>query len=127
HRLDGLSRFGDREDDYDLPSLGTGSDRRYPDFLVQDMFSATRASGRIDWLGTAAVAGGVVLASSAFDKRADRMARRHGGKRRAERGIDIGNALPFAAVGLSAMFAFDDSRPQLSDAGVAALEASGLA
>jgi membrane-associated phospholipid phosphatase len=40
--------------------------------------------------------------------------------------IDLGNALPVAALGLSAVFALDDSRPYLSDAGVAALEAGAL-
>jgi membrane-associated phospholipid phosphatase len=38
-----------------------------------------------------------------------------------------GDALPVAALGLSAVFAFDESRPGLSDAGVAALEAGGAA
>ena len=41
--------------------------------------------------------------------------------------ISVGDALPLAALGLSAVFAFDDSRPQLSDAGVAALEAGAVA
>ena len=41
--------------------------------------------------------------------------------------VRFGNALPVAALGLSALFAFDDSRPRLSDAGTAAVEASGVA
>jgi membrane-associated phospholipid phosphatase len=41
--------------------------------------------------------------------------------------VDFGDALPYAAIGLSAILAFDESRPRLSDAGVAALEAGGLA
>ena len=41
--------------------------------------------------------------------------------------IKVGDALPIAAVGLSGIFAFDDSRPRLSDAGVAALEAGAVA
>ena len=36
-------------------------------------------------------------------------------------GIRIGNALPVAALGLSGVFALDQSRPNLSDAGTAAL------
>jgi membrane-associated phospholipid phosphatase len=44
-----------------------------------------------------------------------------------QKGIDVGDALPIAALGLSGVFAFDESRPRLSDAGVAALEAGGLA
>ena len=41
--------------------------------------------------------------------------------------VRFGDALPIAALGLSAMFAFDDSRPRLSETGVAALEAGALA
>ena len=38
HEFDGLVRFGDRDDDYDLPSLGTGRDRRWPDAGVVERF-----------------------------------------------------------------------------------------
>jgi membrane-associated phospholipid phosphatase len=43
------------------------------------------------------------------------------------RGVRLGDNLPLAAMGLSAIFAVDESRPVLSDTGVAALEAGGLA
>ncbi len=127
HTLDGLVRFGDREDDYDLPSLGTGYDRRWPDFVASDFFSAGRTAGRYDWIATAALAGGIVVGSAALDNRAFNYADKHKDSRWIKRGVKIGDALPFAALGLSGVFAFDDSRPQLSDAGVAALEAGGAA
>ena len=39
HERDGLSRLADRNDDYDLPSPGTGRDRVWPDFIGEDLFS----------------------------------------------------------------------------------------
>src|SRR5439155_556741 len=49
HSRDGLSRFGDRDDDYDLPSLGTGRDRIWPDLVADDFFSGLRAASEVDW------------------------------------------------------------------------------
>jgi membrane-associated phospholipid phosphatase len=125
HARDGLVRFGDRDDDYDLPKLG--ADRRWPDFVGQDLRQASAAAGRVDWLGRAAVGAGFVLAGFAFDDRALRTARRHRNSRWLQDGEKLGDALPLGAMGLSAIFAFDESRPQLSDAGVAALEAGTAA
>ena len=41
--------------------------------------------------------------------------------------VRFGDALPIAAMGISAIFAFDDSRPRLSETGLAAVEAGALA
>jgi membrane-associated phospholipid phosphatase len=122
-----LVRLGDREDDYDLPSLGSARERRWPDFVGHDVASFGRAAGEVDWLRTSVLAAGMVLGSAAFDKSADRLAEKHNQKRWARKAIDVGEALPIAALGLSGVFALDDSRPALSDAGVAALEAGALA
>lgn len=127
HYLDGLSRLGDREDDYDLPSLGGGPERVWPDLVANDWASAKRVTGRMDWMQAALLGGGLVLASSALDKRGHDFARKRRNAGWMRHGVRLGDALPVAAVGLSALFAFDDSRPALSDAGIAALEASGLA
>lgn len=44
HRRDGLSDFGDMDDDYTLPSLGTGPrERRWPDFVAGDARGMARA------------------------------------------------------------------------------------
>jgi hypothetical protein len=126
HERDGLVRFGDRDDDYELPSLGTGRDRRWPDFVGEDVVGLRRASGEVDWLRTAALGAGLTLGAMALDKPADRFAQRHKDSRWAKGGIRVGNALPLAALGLSGAFALDESRPRLSDAGVAALEAGAL-
>ena len=127
HARDGLVRFGDRDDDYDLPSLGVPYERRWPDFLADDFFGARRASGRVDWFSSAVLAGGLIVSSAVFDNRAFKFADERKNSRWVKRGVQLGNALPLAAMGLSGVFAFDDSRPALSDAGVAALEAGGLA
>lgn len=124
---DGLAGFGDRDDDYNLPSLGTGRERIWPDFAGQDLFSARRAAGGVDWLQTAALGGAMLLGAAAFDNRAENFAERHKDSKWSRQGVRFGNALPLGALGLSALAAFDDSRPRLSDAGVAALEAGGLA
>src|SRR5437016_10548509 len=127
HERDGLSRFGDRDDDYDLPSLGTGRDRIWPDLAADDFFGARRAAGNIDWPRTALLAGGLILGSAVLDRRAFNFADRHKDSRLVKDGVRLGNALPVAALGLSGLFAFDDSRPRPPDAGIAALEAGALA
>jgi membrane-associated phospholipid phosphatase len=125
HTRDGLVRFGDRDDDFDLPMLG--ADRRWPDFVGDDLFGTARAAGEIDWLRSTALAVGGTLGSTTLDNRAFRYADEHRDKSWMKNFVDFGDALPYAAIGLSAILAFDESRPRLSDAGVAALEAGGLA
>ena len=125
HRHDGLVEFGDRADDYDLPSLG--AERRWPDFLGPHFAGARRAAGEIDWVESGVLAAGITLGAAALDSRLFRFADKRKDRDWMKRGVELGDALPVAAVGLSALFAFDESRPQLSNAGVAALEAAALA
>ena len=124
HDLDGLRRFGDMEDDYHLPELGA---RRWPVFLADDARAMGRVSSEASWVDAIALGTGLVLASAALDKPIDRYAARHADERWLQRGVKWGDALPIAALGLSGVFALDESRPRLSDAGVAALEAGALA
>src|SRR5204862_270363 len=109
-----------RDFDYDLPSLGTGRDRIWPDLVADDFFSGLRAAGEVDWLRTAALGTGIVVGSALLDHAAWRFAERHKDAHWMKQGIRVGNALPVAVLGLSAVFAFDESRPRLSDTGVAA-------
>jgi hypothetical protein len=127
HERDGLVRFGDREDDYDLPQLGVPRGREWPDFLAQDARGAGRAAGEVDWVKSTLAAGGIVLGSALLDNKVFEHAERHKNASLLKHLVKAGDALPVAAVGLSGIFAFDESRPQLSDTGVAALEASGVA
>ena len=124
HTRDGLVRFGDREDDYDLPSLG--GQRRWPDFVADDLYGTRSAAGETHW-GQALLAGGaLLLGSAALDKPVFEAAERNSDSGWLKDIVKVGNALPVAALGLSGVFAFDESRPRLSDTGVAALEAAAL-
>jgi hypothetical protein len=118
---DGLSQLGDRDDDYALPKLG--ADRVWPDFVAADLFSAKSAAGDVDWGRSLLLGSAITLSSAVLDKPAERLAREHESSSVLKRTIKFGDALPIAALGMSAVFAFDDSRPNLSDAGVASLEA----
>jgi membrane-associated phospholipid phosphatase len=125
HTADGLVRFGDMEDDYGLPELG--SRRPWPDFVADDARAFGEAGGKADWVTVAALGAGLVLGSALADKGVADYAARHQDERWLQRGVKLGNALPFAAMGLSGLFAFDESRPRLRDAGTAALEAGAMA
>ncbi len=128
HGLDGLVNIGDREDNYDLPNLGTGPrDRVWPDFVAEDAVGMGRASGKVDWVDAAVLGGGLILGSALLDKPVDDWAVKHANSQWMKRTVKWGDALPIAAMGLSAVFAFDESRPRLSDAGLAALEAGVVA
>jgi membrane-associated phospholipid phosphatase len=122
---DGLERFGDRDDGYDLPMLG--ADKRWPDFVAADFAGARSAAGEVDWVKSGLLGAGIVLGSALLDDSAFRYADEHRDKDWMKDFVRFGDALPVAAVALSGVFAFDDSRPGLNDAGIAALEASGLA
>jgi membrane-associated phospholipid phosphatase len=124
HDLDGLRRFGDMEDDYNLPELG---EKRWPDFLAGDARAMGRGAAEASRVDGLALGTGLVLASALLDKPIERYARRHADDKWLERGVKWGDALPLAALGLSGVFALDESRPRLADAGVAALEAGALA
>jgi membrane-associated phospholipid phosphatase len=121
HERDGLVRFGDREDDYDLPKLG--ADRRWPEFAADDVFGVRHAAAGIDWPETAALGLALAGGSAALDRLGFRFAKQHRNASWMTQGVRAGNALPIGALGLSAVFAFDESRARLSDTGITALEA----
>jgi len=125
HQRDGLSGLGDMDDDYTLPALGSNR-RPWPEFVADDARDMAQAGGKVEWWKAALYGTGITLASSSLDTRADRFAKNHENSSWSKDGIRFGDALPVAALGLSAMFAFDDSRPRLSDAGTAALEAGAV-
>jgi hypothetical protein len=125
HTLDGLQRFGDRDDDYALPKLG--ADRVWPDFVFADLSSSRGVAHDVDWTRSLLGAAALTLSAATLDKTVDRHVKEHQDSSFVDGVVKVGDALPVAALGLSAMFAFDDSRPQLSDAGAAALEGSAFA
>jgi membrane-associated phospholipid phosphatase len=124
HDADGLRGVGDREDDY---GEARPAGEPWPDFVASDAAYAGRAAREASWADGLVLGAGLVLASAALDKPAERYARRHADDRWLQRGVKWGEALPVAALGLSGLFAIDASRPRLQDAGIAALEAGALA
>jgi membrane-associated phospholipid phosphatase len=82
-----------------------------------------RAAEKIDWTSALWVGAGVTLASSALDVRAFRIAARHRDSSALRDAVNVGNALPIAALGLSAALVLDSSQPRLSGTALAALEA----
>jgi hypothetical protein len=127
HARDGLVRFGDREDDYDLPALGVPYERRWPDFVAEDAISARRAASGYDWVKPIVAGTALTLASAPLDQNAFEYAERHKDAKWMKNTVKIGDALPIAAIGVSGLFAFDESRQDLSNTGVAALEAGAVA
>jgi len=83
----------------------------------------SRAAEKTDWTNAILLGAGVTLASSALDVRAFRFAERHRDSKALRDLVHVGDALPIAAVGLSAALVFDSSQPRLSETGLAAFEA----
>ncbi|MGE3163136.1 MAG: YjbH domain-containing protein [Burkholderiales bacterium] len=124
HDADGLRGVGDRDDDYaGSPDAG----EPWPGFVATDAAYAGRAARRASWTDGLVLGTGLVLSAAVLDKPADRYAKRHADERWLRRGVKWGDALPIAAMGFSGLFAIDESRPRLQDAGIAALEAGALA
>lgn len=82
-----------------------------------------RAAEKVDWTSAVLLGAGVTFASSALDIRAFRIADRHRDSSTLRDVVRLGNALPIAALGLSAALIFSSSQPRLSDTGLAAFEA----
>lgn len=96
--------------------------------VKNDMLSAASHAANVNWLRAGAMGAGLVLASSALDKRADRFAVNHAQSRWLKDGNNIGNVLlPLAAFTGAAVAALDGSNPVRSRTGYAALEAGGTA
>lgn len=123
---DGLYRFGDVDDDYTLPSLGTGRgvfDRPLLKVAYSD------ATGFADWITSLSAWGkiglgvGAVAASTVLDNRGLTIADRMQGKRWSRYVNNVGNLLPFAAGGAAVALAFDGRDARLADSGFAAAQA----
>lgn len=123
---DGLSRFGDVDDDYTLPSMGTGRgvfDRP----LLKVAYGDT--VGMAEWITSLSAWGkiglgiGTVAASTVLDNRGATIADRLDGKRGIRYLKNVGNLLPFAAGGAAAALALDGRDSRLADSGFAAMQA----
>src|SRR6202008_1115613 len=94
---------------------------------LDDWRGTRRAAGDVDWMRSTVLGAGLVLSAVAFDDTLSRRPEKHKDKDWRRPVVKLGDALPLAAIGLSGVFAFDESRPRLSDTGVAAVEAGAPA
>ncbi len=95
--------------------------------VARDFAGAARVAADADWLRMGVFGTGLVLASSALDRRADRFAQDHAENRWLKAGNRFGNALPWLAIAGAGAAALDGSDPLRSRTGYAALEAGGTA
>jgi hypothetical protein len=96
--------------------------------VTSDLAGAARTAADTNWLRMGVFGTGVVLASSALDRRADQFAQDHAQNRWLKGVNKIGNnAVPWFAIGGAAAAALDGSDPARSRTGYAAIEAGGTA
>ena len=92
-----------------------------------DLADAGKTATRIDWIQAGLMGGGLVLASSALDKRGFKFAQDHANSRWLKGFNQVGNLLPWLGAGLVTVAALDGSDPRRSATGFAALESAGVA
>lgn len=124
HAGDGLVRFGDKDDDYPVPKGRTLFDRPVLKGLSRDLDHSQQALSEERTWKNVAVGLGLVAASSALDRPADRFARDHGKNRFIETGADVGNVLPLFALAGAGFFALDATDQRRSDTSYTALQSS---
>lgn len=125
---DPLARLDDLELDSGPVTLGSlFSTPRLLNRVAGDSSEAARAAANVDWLQAGLVGAGLTVASSMFDRRADRYAKDHAENRWIRTGSSVGNALPWIGLGAAALLAFDATDPQRSRTGYAATEAGAIA
>jgi len=125
-----LTRFGDVDDDYRLPYLGSPMwDRPLENLVAMTAQDWGQGSGSLGAGGEVALLGtGAVLASALADRAVDRFVKRHAGSSAVDTLESMGQWLPIAAFGGAALSALSEQDPRLSRTGIAALQAgaSGL-
>lgn len=126
---DGLSSFGDVDDDYNLPSLGTGRGVHQRPLLK---IARDDAGNFGAWLSSVPAWGkvglglGAIAASTVLDNRGLSYANSHGEKRVVRYARNVGNLLPFAVGAAAAAVAVDGRDRRLADTGFAAIQAGGI-
>ena len=126
---DPLARLDHRETDVEAPQLAELMlpERGVVNRVTGDFADAARVAANTDWLRIGVVGTGIVLASSALDRRGDQFARDHAENRWLKGMNRFGNALPWLAIAGGAVAALDGSDPARSRTGYAAMEAGGTA
>jgi len=127
HDRDGLVRFGDVEDDTNLPYLGSPMwDRPFENLggmTVRDWGRGASALGSSSAWETALLGAGAVLGSAVFDRSVSRSVDRHFGSKALDTLEGFGKWLPVAAIGASGLAALSEQDRRLSNTGIAAIEA----
>ncbi len=125
HERDGLVRFGDMEDDYDLPDLGSSVlDRPFERIGAMTVRDWGKGAGSLPshW-DSVLTAGAVVLGAAVFDRRLARFVDEHGKEKGLHRLDSLGKTLPFLGMGLAGMATLAAEDKRLSDTGLASLQA----
>ncbi len=124
---DGLVRFGDVEDDTNLPYLGSPMwDRPFENLgamTARDWGHGAGALGSPGVWETALLGAGAVLGSAVFDRRIARSVDRHFGSRALDTLDGFGKWLPVAAMGGAGLAALSEQDRRLSNTGIAAIQA----
>jgi membrane-associated phospholipid phosphatase len=124
HDRDGLVMFGDREDDYNLPSLGTSVlDRPLMKIARDDWSHAVDVLGSIDTWEKVGLGAGLIASSAALDHIAFRAADKHRENSILKASIKAGNALPVALLAGSGLIALGDFEPRISNTALASIQA----
>ena len=92
-----------------------------------EIAAAGRTANNVNWLQAGAIGTGLVLASSALDKRGFKFATDHANSPWLRGFNRVGNVLPLIGAGLVTVAALDGSDPRRSRTGFAALESAGVA
>ena len=125
---DGMVRFGDVEDDYDLPDLGSSVLDRPFERVGRMMFEdLVDAPGTLAGRGGQILAGaGLVLGSALLDRRAARFVEERQSNKWIKQADRIGKGLPLLAMGLAGLATLSAEDKRLSNTGMAALQAGGV-
>jgi len=127
HDRDGLVRFGDVEDDTNLPYLGSPMwDKPFENLgrmTVQDWGNGAGALRSSSAWETALLGAGAVLGSAVFDRSVSRSVDRHSGSRALDTLDGFGKWLPFAAMSGAGLAALSEQDRRLGNTGIAAIEA----
>ncbi len=129
HNRDGLVRFGDMEDDYNLPYLGDPMwDRPFETLgkmTVRDWGTGAGAFGDSKAWEYGLLGAGAILASATLDRSVSRYVDRHSDTRVTKTEVALGQGLPLAALMGAGLAALSEQDKRLSNTGIAAVQASG--
>ena len=127
HDRDGLVRFGDGEDDYNLPYLGSPMwDRPFENLgrmTARDWGNGAGALSSSSAWKTALLGAGAVLGSAVLDRSVSRSVDRHPGSRALDMLDGFGKWLPVAAMGGAGVAALSEQDRRFGNTGIAAIQA----